>query len=171
MIRSSTRPSSGGRGTAGPKTMTERACPACGSADIEVQEDDADFCLDCGEEVPDAPVAAGKYEHIVVGLVLSVDAIPKKKKLSKLTVDVGGDPDAPLVIVTNAKHMAEGARVVGSGGLQTIRIAEMLCFTTFYNVFHSVLVKCRNVQTIRISALRAPCRKYMICDSFLMESP
>ena len=25
----------------------------------------------------------------------------------------------------------EGARVVGSGGLQTIRIAEMLCFTTF----------------------------------------
>ena len=91
--------------------MAERKCPACGCTDIEVVEDDADFCLDCGEEVPDAvDELASKFANIVVGLVTEVDAIPKKKKLSKLTVDVG--EDEPLTIVTNAKHMTEGIRVI-----------------------------------------------------------
>ena len=36
-------------------------------------------------------------------------------------------PDRPQHFLSQA----EGARVVGSGGLQSVRIAEMHCFTTF----------------------------------------
>jgi len=47
----------------------------------------------------------------VVGVILEVEPIPKKAKLKKLKVNVG-DEENPLTIVTNAKNVEEGRRVV-----------------------------------------------------------
>lgn len=47
-----------------------------------------------------------------VGQVLSVEALPKKSDLKKCTVDVTGSGDGGVTVVTNAKHIAEGWRVV-----------------------------------------------------------
>ena len=47
-----------------------------------------------------------------MGLVLSVEALPKKSGLKKCMVDVTGSEDSGVTVVTNAKHIAEGWRVV-----------------------------------------------------------
>lgn len=49
-----------------------------------------------------------------VGVVLTVEAVPKKSDLKKCTVDVTGDDsgNSSVVVVTNAKHVAAGWRVV-----------------------------------------------------------
>ena len=39
--------------------------------------------------------------------------------------------DSGLNLQLSCAGGAEGARVVGSGGLQSVRITEMLCFTPF----------------------------------------
>ena len=44
-------------------------------------------------------------------------------------------PDRPQHFLSQA----EGARVVGSGGLQSVRIAEMLGFTTFLDAFQLIM--------------------------------
>lgn len=45
--------------------------------------------------------------------MLSVEAVPKKSDLKKCTVDVtGGGSEGAVTVVTNAKHIAEGWRVV-----------------------------------------------------------
>ena len=48
-----------------------------------------------------------------MGVVLTVDAVPKKSDLKKCTIDVTGDGDGGSVtVVTNAKHITAGWRVV-----------------------------------------------------------
>jgi tRNA-binding EMAP/Myf-like protein len=48
-----------------------------------------------------------------VGVVLSVEAVPKKSDLKKCLIDVIGDGSSDgVIVVTNAKHIAEGWRVV-----------------------------------------------------------
>lgn len=87
-------------------------CPECGSEDIEV-DDDPPYCRECGAEVVEgtaaAPEALGKYHNIVVGLVTEAVEVPKKS-LTKLTVDIGADET--ITIVSNAKHLEAGIRVV-----------------------------------------------------------
>merc|ERR1740123_766654 len=65
-------------------------------------------CVAC--EAPKPAVADARYENYVVGVVQSVEAIPKKDKLSVLEVDVG--EGQALKIVTNAANVKEGSRVV-----------------------------------------------------------
>jgi phenylalanyl-tRNA synthetase beta chain len=61
------------------------------------------YCQDCGEE--------GEGESLlVVGTVLEAEPVPKKDKLTKLRVDVGGG--AVVTVVTNAKYCEAGKRVV-----------------------------------------------------------
>ena len=47
-------------------------------------------------------------------------------------------PDRPQHFLSQA----EEARVVGSGGMQSVRIVEMLCFTTFSDDFQLTIRKC-----------------------------
>ena len=63
----------------------------------------------------------------------------------------------------------EGARDGGSGGMQSIRIAEIHCV---YNVLLQYFkVNYAKLQSIRISTLRTPCRKYKFSQGFLMGCP
>ena len=47
-----------------------------------------------------------------------------------------------LDLTYNFLAQVEDARVVGSGGLQSVRITEMLCFTTFSIDFQLTLGLC-----------------------------
>ena len=49
--------------------------------------------------------------YIAVGEVLTVEPVPKKSDLKKCTIDVTGDGSG-ITVVTNAKYIAEGWRVV-----------------------------------------------------------
>ena len=49
--------------------------------------------------------------YIAVGEVLTVEPVPKKSDLKKCTIDVSGDGSG-ITVVTNAKYIAEGWRVV-----------------------------------------------------------
>ncbi len=78
------------------------------------------LCLQCGDEFTPstagdgAPASSsGPYDHFAVGLVLQVEAIPKKD-LKKVLVDITGDSDESkaIQIVTNAKHIEAGWKVV-----------------------------------------------------------
>lgn len=78
--------------------------------------------MSCGE--PWTRSAGGskegkKYEHYMVGEIVSVDKIPKQAKLSKVMVQLGAEKDGedekePIPVVTNAKpsHLVVGARVI-----------------------------------------------------------
>lgn len=55
----------------------------------------------------------GKYENYVVGIVESVEDVPKKSKLKVIEVMIKeDDPELNITIVTNAKHVEKGTRVV-----------------------------------------------------------
>eukprot|EP00041_Stephanoeca_diplocostata_P014740 m.277652 g.277652 ORF g.277652 m.277652 type:complete len:178 (+) comp19784_c0_seq3:330-863(+) len=93
-------------------------CPECGAA---WDDDTSEFCMDCGhemsqEERDQAAACAnggGKYENYVVGIVESVEDVPKKAKLKVVEVMIEKDnPDLNVTIVTNAKHVNKGIRVV-----------------------------------------------------------
>ena len=98
----------------------EAFCKACDSVqEVEKVEEGSEsvFCVACGEEfVPSsgASAEADPYSNYKVGLVKSVDAIPKQKDLKKVMVDVVGDgEEASFVqIVTNAKYIDAGWKVV-----------------------------------------------------------
>jgi tRNA-binding EMAP/Myf-like protein len=64
------------------------------------------MCGDCGHEF-----AAGsdQYRNYIVGVVVSVEEV-KKKKLKVVSVDVGAGE--PINVVTSAKHVAVDERVV-----------------------------------------------------------
>lgn len=51
-----------------------------------------------------------RFKGYVVGVVVSVEDVPKKDKLTVAQVDVGASE--PLQVVTNAPNVVEGARVV-----------------------------------------------------------
>ena len=77
------------------------------------------YCIACGEEFVPSSVAAqiaggDPYSNFVVAVVLSVDAIPKQKELKKVMVDIRGDGDegTAVQIVTNAKYVEAGWKVV-----------------------------------------------------------
>mmetsp|Transcript_13606 Transcript_13606/g.24241 ORF Transcript_13606/g.24241 Transcript_13606/m.24241 type:complete len:169 (+) Transcript_13606:93-599(+) len=87
-------------------------CPTC-EKDVEVEpveegEENMVMCLDCGEEFVLLSEQAKKYANYAVGVIQAAE--PIKGGNSKLTVEVGGD--APLTIVTNAKHMDAGAKII-----------------------------------------------------------
>ena len=98
----------------------EAFCKSCDSIqEVEKVEEGSEtvFCVACGEEFVPTSGASGAsepYSNYVVGLVTSVDAIPKQKDLKKVIVDVKGDgEESSLVqIVTNAKYIEAGWKVV-----------------------------------------------------------
>ena len=87
-------------------------CPHCENEHDE--ETFEGFCEACGEEFEaessDDEEEEDPYKHIVVGVIVSSEPIPKKSKLSKLLIDVGGEDE--IQVVSNAKYMDEGALVV-----------------------------------------------------------
>ena len=94
-------------------------CEECqAETDVEKVEDGDEnlvFCLDCGTEFSVKDPVAEKYKHFTVGLVTTVDAVPKKEKLKIVKVNVGptdSGEDRILQVVTNAKHVETGSRVV-----------------------------------------------------------
>lgn len=100
----------------------EAFCKTCDSIqEVEKVEEGSEsvFCVACGEEfVPSSGSGASgesdPYSNYKIGLVMSVDAIPKQKDLKKVMVDVVGDgEDTNFVqIVTNAKYIDAGWKVV-----------------------------------------------------------
>lgn len=100
----------------------EAFCKSCDSVqEVEKVEEGSEtvFCVACGEEfVPSsgsgASGASEPYSNYTIGLVKSVDAIPKQKDLKKVVVDIVGDgEESSLVqIVTNAKYIDAGWKVV-----------------------------------------------------------
>mmetsp|Transcript_3410 Transcript_3410/g.4927 ORF Transcript_3410/g.4927 Transcript_3410/m.4927 type:complete len:172 (+) Transcript_3410:75-590(+) len=96
----------------------EAYCETCEeTVEVEAVDDGAEadmvFCLRCGEEFVKMDPALAKYKHFVVAKVVSVDAVPKKD-LKKVKLDVGkGEDEGELVqVVTNAKHVNVGTKVV-----------------------------------------------------------
>ena len=67
------------------------------------------MCLVCGEEFEMIDPEAEKRKHFVAGCVLSVEPL---KKMKKVIVDIGGGETSSKQIVTNAKHIGEGWRVI-----------------------------------------------------------
>ena len=90
-------------------------CPECEyENDRQTLADNENCCEACGEEVEvDGDSSNDDDEdllhNIVVGIIVTAEPIPKKTKLTKLSVDIG---DSEIQVVTNAKHMDEGRRVV-----------------------------------------------------------
>jgi tRNA-binding EMAP/Myf-like protein len=75
------------------------------------------FCTVCGDEFPLSTAAAtvtssSKYQNYKIGLIVSVEEIPKKKDLKKVMVDANGDGENLVQIVTNAKYVECGWKVV-----------------------------------------------------------
>jgi tRNA-binding EMAP/Myf-like protein len=98
-------------------------CESCGCVqDVEYVDGDEEaenrlvFCTVCGDEFLLSPsstaVASSKYQNYKIGLVMSVEEIPKKSELKKVLVDVSGDGETLIQIVTNAKYVECGWRVV-----------------------------------------------------------
>ena len=81
------------------------ACPECGGEGF----DDGDGGLMCGDCGHDYKAGADQYRNYVVGVVVSVEEV-KKKKLKVVSVDIGADE--PINVVTSAKHVAVDERVV-----------------------------------------------------------
>jgi len=98
----------------------EAFCKACDSVqEVEKVEEGSEsvFCVACGEEfVPSSGsgAEADPYNNYKIGLVKSVDAIPKQKDLKKVMVDVigNGEETSFVQIVTNAKYIDAGWKVV-----------------------------------------------------------
>ena len=76
----------------------------CAECHQENTEEDTECCA-CGAIRP-----AGKYAGFKVGLVTAMEAIPKMSKLRVATISIGDDQS--IVVVTNAKNVDVGLRVV-----------------------------------------------------------
>ena len=98
-------------------------CNTCESSqEVEVVKGGAEegmvMCLACGDEfVPTSSSGCGgggtKYANYTIGEVLSVEEIPKQKlkKVLVLTTPDGSE-DTAVQVVTNAKYIEAGWRVV-----------------------------------------------------------
>ena len=104
-------------------------CPECG-AEWSWEEGEEEFCMECGYEPTveermammtleeggaGAGAGADKYANFVIGLVQSVESIPKKDKLKACEIQIAedeDDDDAVVTIVTNAKYVDADALVV-----------------------------------------------------------
>jgi tRNA-binding EMAP/Myf-like protein len=80
------------------------ACPSCGGEGFD-DGDGGYMCGDCGEEYS----GSSKYKNYVIGVIVSVEEV-RKKKLKVVEVDVGGED--VVKVVTSAKHVAVDERVV-----------------------------------------------------------
>lgn len=95
--------------------MSTWECKECEYADNAAS---SSACEACDAPRPEAAATGGDpsadsddpYRNIVVGKVLSVDAVPNYDKLRAAVIDVGAG--SPLTIVTNATNVAEGQHVV-----------------------------------------------------------
>jgi len=88
--------------------MSTKVCVAedCDSTEFDV-EDGTYYCMECGEEINESDFAtegsgngSDPYHNIVVGVVDTVEKVPKSEKLLKLSINVG--KDEPVTIVTNS---------------------------------------------------------------------
>ena len=89
-------------------------CLDCKGADIMCLDEEDDptlnknwMCNECGHEFTDADL---KFKGYVVGNVLEVTEM--KAPLKKCVVQIYPESEEGVQIVTNAKHIAEGDRVV-----------------------------------------------------------
>lgn len=92
-------------------------CPRqdCEAEDVEflLVDEDIFMCPECGEEFSQSDLSLDDtLENYVVGVVTESESIDGKKSkgLTELIVDVGTEQS--LTIVTNAKYVSEGKRVV-----------------------------------------------------------
>mmetsp|Transcript_3411 Transcript_3411/g.5316 ORF Transcript_3411/g.5316 Transcript_3411/m.5316 type:complete len:176 (-) Transcript_3411:996-1523(-) len=101
----------------------EAFCNVCENTEpVELVEPDGKlvFCTTCGDEFEydfsnnanDA--SSSPYDNFKIGMILSVEPIAKQKDLKKVMVDVigGGDEEEAIPVVTNAKYVDPGWRVV-----------------------------------------------------------
>lgn len=95
-------------------------CPGCKNDSVEFcdVDDDSKMCTECGYEVSnDELEKIEKFKNIMVGVITECNSLESgkkkgkgKKALSKLGIDVGNGE--VITVVTNAKHVEEGKRVV-----------------------------------------------------------
>eukprot|EP01039_Chlorochromonas_danica_P000316 gene316-338_t len=97
----------------------EAFCKTCNSVqEVEYTEEGSTqvYCLACGDEFPFVPLdtSGGKYDNYKVGLVVRVEPIAKSKDLKLCHIDVvgNGEEESVLPVVTNAKYVEPGWRVV-----------------------------------------------------------
>mmetsp|Transcript_51908 Transcript_51908/g.126582 ORF Transcript_51908/g.126582 Transcript_51908/m.126582 type:complete len:156 (+) Transcript_51908:100-567(+) len=86
--------------------MAAKTCldPDCRSESIIDMDEGAYMCEECGKEYTEVDF---KYAGFKIGVVNKVE---EKGKLKVCMISVGGPSD--LQIVTNAKHISEGEKVV-----------------------------------------------------------
>lgn len=84
--------------------MTDWVC-AC-----EQENDEGDDeCCACSAKRPTKPTQESKFQGYVVGLITTIEAIPKSP-LRECKVDIGGGKS--IKVVTAAKNVREGTRTV-----------------------------------------------------------
>mmetsp|Transcript_12214 Transcript_12214/g.23785 ORF Transcript_12214/g.23785 Transcript_12214/m.23785 type:complete len:180 (+) Transcript_12214:136-675(+) len=103
-----------GQEEAGEAQPLRTMCESCGEEREVEKVEDAEsentvFCLECGEEFEMVDPEAAKYKNYVIGKILAVEAVAKKD-LKKCQIDIGAGE--PVQVVTNAKHVNEGALVI-----------------------------------------------------------
>jgi tRNA-binding EMAP/Myf-like protein len=77
-------------------------CSECSSSEIDTSETPA-YCLDCGTEVPEQEE---EKPLIIVARIISVEAVPKKDKLSVVTFSINDEDSSDagqITVVTNVK--------------------------------------------------------------------
>jgi tRNA-binding EMAP/Myf-like protein len=79
------------------------------------------FCTVCGEEFPFSSTTSNgnldshlnhKYLNYKIGQIITVDEIPKKKDLKKVLINISNGDEGLIQIVTNAKYVEIGWKVV-----------------------------------------------------------
>jgi len=101
------------------------AVQSCDFVDEDATSGHLVFCTTCGDEFPlietettvqgeEALTSSDKYRYYSVGCILAVEPVQKQKDLKKVLVDIVGDQDESKAIrvVTNAKHVEVGDRIV-----------------------------------------------------------
>ncbi len=101
----------------------EAFCKTCDSVqEVERSEDNEGnvYCLACGDEFAYSAAGAssssssdgGKYANYKIGRIVRVELVAKSKDLKLCHVDVTGNEENLLPIVTNAKYAEAGWKVV-----------------------------------------------------------
>merc|ERR1719491_2630725 len=94
----------------------QKEATCCDAYEWDAEEN---FCLGCGSDEQAQAAGNSKYANFVVGVVMTVKAVPKKNKLKAASIqirevdeDEEDEDDGTVMIVTNTKHLSAGDRVV-----------------------------------------------------------